>query len=56
VTPSTLLCALLASGLAVALARENRMRHALQDLLARLLNKLRQQAGSQQLPNTRRRS
>jgi hypothetical protein len=43
VTTSTLLCALLASGLALALARENRLRRAFQDLVARLLATLRQQ-------------
>ncbi len=56
-TTSTLLCALLASGLAVALARENRVRRTLQDLVTRLLEKLRQQAGySQHSPRYRRRS
>jgi hypothetical protein len=45
VTTSTLLCALLASGLAIALARENRLRRAFQDLVTRLLTTLRQQAG-----------
>ncbi len=44
-TTSTLLCALLASGLAVMLARENRIRRALQDLVARLLDRLRIQPG-----------
>lgn len=44
-TTSTLLCALLASGLAIALARENRLRRAFQDLVTRLLTTLRQQAG-----------
>jgi L-asparaginase II len=44
VTTSIFLCALLASGLALALARENRLRRAFQDLVARLLAKLRQQA------------
>ena len=47
-TTSTLLCALLASGLAIALARENRLRRAFQDLVARLLATLRQQAGFSQ--------
>ena len=46
-TTSTLLCALLASGLAVMLARENRIRRALQDLVARLLNRLKAPAGYQ---------
>lgn len=56
-TTPTLLCALLATGLAVALARENRVRRALQDLVTRLLEKLRQQAGySHNTPPTRRRS
>ena len=41
----TILCALLASGLAIALARENRLRRAFQDLVTRLLTTLRQQAG-----------
>lgn len=39
---STLLVSLLAAGLAIALARENRIRRAFQDLVARLLAKLRQ--------------
>jgi len=41
VTTSTLLCALLATGLAVALSREHRIRRAFQQLAARLLEKLR---------------
>lgn len=41
----TILCALLASGLAVALSREHRIRRAFQDLAARLLDKLRQRSG-----------
>ncbi len=41
----TLLTALLASGLAVALSREHRIRRAFQDLAARLLNKLRERSG-----------
>jgi len=41
VTTSTLLCALLASGLAVALSREHRIRRAFQELAARLLERLR---------------
>ena len=40
-TTSTLLCALLASGLAVALSREHRIRRAFQELAARLLERLR---------------
>lgn len=44
-TTSTLLCALLASGLAVLLARENRIRRALQDLVTRLLDRLKAPAG-----------
>ena len=44
VTP-TILTALLASGLAVALSREHRIRRAFQDLAARLLDKLRQRSG-----------
>ena len=43
----TILCAVLASGLAVALARENRVRRALQDIVARLLDRIRSQAGHQ---------
>ena len=42
----TILTALLASGLAVALSREHRIRQAFQDLAARLLDKLRQRSGS----------
>jgi len=41
----TILCALIASGLAVALSREHRIRRAFQDLAARLLDKLRQRSG-----------
>ncbi len=41
-TNVTLLTALLASGLAVALSREHRIRRAFQTLAARLLDKLRQ--------------
>jgi len=41
VTTSTLLCALLASGVAVALSREHRIRLAFQELAARLLERLR---------------
>jgi len=44
VTP-TILTALLASGLAVALSREHRIRRAFQGLAARLLNKLRERSG-----------
>ena len=40
-TTSTLLCALLATGLAVALSREHRIRRAFQELAARLLERLR---------------
>ncbi len=41
----TVLTALLASGLAVALSREHRIRRAFQNLAARLLNKLRERSG-----------
>lgn len=41
----TILTAPLASGLAVALSREHRIRRAFQDLAARLLNKLRERFG-----------
>jgi hypothetical protein len=42
--PNTTICiALLASGLAVALSREHRIRRAFQTLAARLLDKLRRQ-------------
>lgn len=62
-TTSTLLCALLASGLALLLARENKLRRAFQDLVARLLTKIREQSGfpytpgrhSNSRPNHRRR-
>jgi hypothetical protein len=47
VTTSNLRCALLASGLAVMLARENRIRRAIQDLVARLLDRLKAPAGFQ---------
>jgi hypothetical protein len=44
--PTTTICiALLASGLAIALSREHRIRRAFQTLAARLLNKLRQHHG-----------
>jgi hypothetical protein len=44
--PNTTICiALLASGLAVALSREHRIRRAFQTLAARLLDKLRQHHG-----------
>lgn len=43
-TTPTLLCALLAAGLAIALARENRIRRAFQSLVTRLLARLRQPA------------
>lgn len=52
-TTSTLLCALLASGLAVLLARENKLRRAFQDLVARLLTKIREQAGFDTCPRGR---
>lgn len=42
---TTLLLALLASGLAVALSREHRIRRAFQTLAARLLDKLRSYHG-----------
>ena len=41
----TILTALLASGMAVALSREHRIRRSFQDLSARLLNKLRERSG-----------
>jgi hypothetical protein len=41
---TTLLVSLLATGLAIALAHENRLRRAFQDLVARLLARLRHQA------------
>ena len=41
---TTLLVSLLAAGLALALARENRLRRAFQDLVARLLDRIRQQS------------
>jgi hypothetical protein len=44
-TNVTLLTALLASGLAIALSREHRIRRAFQTLAARLLDKLRQHHG-----------
>lgn len=42
---TTICIALLASGLAVALSREHRIRRAFQTLAARLLDKLRQHHG-----------
>ena len=44
-TTTTTICALLASGLAIALSREHRIRRAFQTLAARLLDKLRQHHG-----------
>jgi hypothetical protein len=41
---TTLLTSLLATGLALALARENRLRRAFQDLVTRLLDRIKQQA------------
>jgi CHASE1-domain containing sensor protein len=41
---TTLLVSLLAAGLALALARENRLRRAFQDLVTRLLDRIRQQS------------
>jgi hypothetical protein len=55
--PTTLLVSLLATGLALALARENRLRRAFQDLVTRLLDRIRQQASftqsSTRTPNRR---
>ena len=45
---TTLLISLLAAGLALALARENRLRRAFQDLVARLLDRIRQQSAISQ--------
>ena len=51
-----LLSTLLAFGLAVLLARENRLRRAFQDLVARLLTKLREtDHESPYTPHSRRR-
>jgi hypothetical protein len=51
--PNTTICiALLASGLAVALSREHRIRRAFQTLAARLLDKLRQHHGSRTASTT----
>jgi len=47
---TTLLLALLAAGLAVALSREHRIRRAFQTLAARLLDKLRSYHGSTGTP------
>ncbi len=55
-TTSTLFCALLASGLAALLARENKLRRAFQDLVARLLAKIREQAGFPYSPGPEARS
>jgi hypothetical protein len=44
-TNVTLLTALLASGLAIALSREHHIRRAFQTLAARLLDKLREHRG-----------
>lgn len=51
---TTVLVSLLAAGLALALARENRVRRAFQDLVLRLRAKLRQQP-QQPFPTHRRR-
>jgi hypothetical protein len=45
---TTLLVSLLAAGLALAIARENRLRRAFQDLVARLLDRIRQQSAFSQ--------
>jgi hypothetical protein len=44
-TTTLILCALLASGLALALSREYRIRRACQTLAARVLTKLRERSG-----------
>ena len=51
-TTVTLLTALLASGLAIALSREHRIRRAFQTLAARLLDKLRQHHGQHSAATT----
>jgi hypothetical protein len=49
---TTLFTALLASGLALALSREHRIRRAFQTLAARLLDKLRQHNGQRTASTT----
>lgn len=51
-----LLVSLLTAGLALALARENRLRRAFQDLVVRLLARLRQQPDYTSHPDRRRHS
>ena len=45
-TTTLILCALLATGLALALSREHRIRRAFQTLAGRVLAKLHERAGS----------
>ena len=45
-TTTLILCALLASGLALALSREHRIRRAFQSLAGRVLTKLHERSGA----------
>jgi hypothetical protein len=45
-TTTLILCALLASGLALALSREHRIRRAFQTLAGRVLTKLHERSGA----------
>ena len=45
-TTTLILCALLASGLALALSREHRIRRAFQTLASRVLTKLHERSGA----------
>ena len=51
-----ILCALVTSGLAVALSREHRLRLAFQQLASRLLQTLRERAAPPPSTHTRRRN
>lgn len=53
---TTLLVSLLAAGLALALASENRLRRAFQSLVARLLTRLRHQSAYTATPSSRQRT
>jgi len=57
-TTTLILCALLASGLALALSREHRIRRAFQSLAGRVLAKLQERtaAGFVSFPNPRYRT
>jgi hypothetical protein len=51
-TTTLILCALLASGLALALSREHRIRRAFQSLANRVLTKLHERSGAGFISNS----